>query len=754
MGNSQPKSQRRMSYEAEEPPEFNANVTRALWANYFRSNSSGLSKSFKKISMQSHLLPTLPSERLQHFIREVYPTADDQFIQFLVSTFDEDRVVVTFNEFAFAVCLFDTASETLKLKYLFQLADERVTNVASVAQLKLLLASFIVFALSLGRHADGLAVSEEEIGKELAQVAVNGRVTLEQWLAVTINKQPLLLTIALNMERFNASRFLEGKHLFSRKHFNSPTYCAYCNGMLYGLGKQGLSCDLCRYTVHESCVLKLESSDASSCRGTSVNVRNPDMKPAHVWVGENISHTCVVCSKAIRSKNHFNGLTCAWCKSSIHADCKDQMTVVCSLGEFANCIIPPTHIVVQGSSGMSSADKQSVSNESVQMFPVSDDGVPLCVFINSRSGANQGTRVMRKFRYILNPRQVFDLAEGGPANGLQQFASLKHFRVICCGGDGTVGWVLSALDRLKGSMQSPVPVGIVPLGTGNDLARVLGWGGGYTGEDISLLIRHVMHSQVVPLDRWNLAITAVNPEAESDPVPLTIMNNYFSVGVDASIALRFHNERLNHPNKFKSRAKNKLFYAQYGAAEAISSTCADLNLHVELYCDGTRIALPSVEGIAVLNIPSMYGGSDLWGTHEEAKFKAQSIGDELIEVVGIYGSFHVAKIKGHVTQSAKRIAQGHTIEIRTRKLFPMQVDGEPWMQSPCSVIIDHASQSPMLKKMSKRESLVQAALLTPAPRARGQSMPAVKLPLLTASTPPPIKKAGSAMEGTQFKFDV
>ncbi len=39
---------------------------------------------------------------------------------------------------------------------------------------------------------------------------------------------------------------------------------------------------------------------------------------------------------------------------------------------------------------------------------------------------------------------------------------------------------------------------------------------GYTGEDISLLIRHFMHSQVVPLDRWNLAITAVNPEVCHD----------------------------------------------------------------------------------------------------------------------------------------------------------------------------------------------------------------------------------------------
>uniref|UniRef100_A0A182PEY8 Diacylglycerol kinase n=1 Tax=Anopheles epiroticus TaxID=199890 RepID=A0A182PEY8_9DIPT len=347
----------------------------------------------------------------------------------------------------------------------------------------------------------------------------DGCVSLEEWQRGGLTTIPLL--VLLGKPGVDNTLKEDGYHVWRLKHFSKPAYCNMCLNMLVGLGKKGLCCVLCKYTVHERCVQRAPAS----CIATYVKSKKTTATFQHHWVEGNCYGRCSKCRKRIKAYNGITGLTCRWCHMMLHNKCATLVKAECTLGEFANLVLPPTAIcpaVLDRQKSINFTTNKGKSVPSTIHFQITSDPswCPLLVFINPKSGGRQGDRILRKFQYLLNPRQVYDLSKGGPLEGLTMFKDVPNFKVICCGGDGTVGWVLEAMDSIV--MQTQPSIGVIPLGTGNDLARCLRWGGGYEGESIPKILDKINRASVVMLDRWSIEVKNNPLAAEETPTATTM----------------------------------------------------------------------------------------------------------------------------------------------------------------------------------------------------------------------------------------
>ncbi|XP_073778438.1 diacylglycerol kinase theta [Danio rerio] len=341
--------------------------------------------------------------------------------------------------------------------------------------------------------------------------------------------------------------------------------------------------------------------------------------------------------------------------------------------------------------------------------------VPLLVFVNPKSGGLKGREILYSFRKLLNPHQVFELSSGGPLAGLHTFRDVPHFRILVCGGDGTVGWVLGVLESIRHKICCPEPaISIIPLGTGNDLARVLRWGAGYSGEDPYNILLSVDEAEEVQMDRWTILLDAQEMTEDGkencflEPPKIVQMNNYFGLGIDAELSLDFHHAREEDPDKFNSRFHNKGVYVKVGL-QKLSHT-RNLHKDIRLQVDKLEVELPNIEGLIFLNIPSWGSGADLWGSDNDSRFGRPRIDDGMLEVVGVTGVVHMGQVQSGL-RSGIRIAQGSYIRITVSKALPVQVDGEPWIQSPGQIIISAAGPKVCMLRKSKSKQKKQSGSL-------------------------------------------
>uniref|UniRef100_A0A665UPC3 Diacylglycerol kinase n=1 Tax=Echeneis naucrates TaxID=173247 RepID=A0A665UPC3_ECHNA len=698
-------------------------------------------------------------------------------------------------------------------------------------------------------------------------LCAESRKEMEDWIGAlkSVQKWETYEASQFNMEHFS------GMHNWYACSHARPTFCNVCREALPGVTSHGLSCEVCKFKAHKRCAVR----STNNCKWTTLASIGNDIiedeegvSMPHQWLEGNlpVSARCVVCDKNCGSVRRLQDWRCLWCKAIVHSSCKEQMGKVCPLGQCRVSIIPPTALNSIDSDGFWKATSASCSS-------------PLLVLVNSKSGDNQGVKFLRKFKQLLNPAQVFDLMNGGPELGLRLFQKFVTFRILVCGGDGSVGWVLSELDKLN--LHKQCQLGVLPLGTGNDLARVLGWGG-LCDDDAQLLqiLEKLERATTKMLDRWSVMtyeVPTINKHtptvkedngldsplqyadsvashlakildsdnhsdvissakyvrtkkvtsqentrgcfppflfyslviqvvpagsapsqesggsspgesggesgtegktyrskeqlmlranslkkalrqiieqaekgkkkkkkkagrphvADASSLPTVsrlfsvllfccdvlrealicrqcsekcVMNNYFGIGLDAKISLEFNNKRDEHPKKCSSRTKNMMWYGVLGTKELVQKTYKNLEQRVQLECDGVPMSLPSLQGLAVLNIPSYAGGINFWGgTKEDNNFGAPSFDDKKLEVVAVFGSMQMA-VSRVINLQHHRITQCRQVKITIlgEEGVPVQVDGEAWIQPPGIVKIVHKNRAQMLTRDRAFESTLKS----------------------------------------------
>ncbi|CAF0846433.1 unnamed protein product [Rotaria sp. Silwood1] len=359
-----------------------------------------------------------------------------------------------------------------------------------------------------------------------------------------------------------------------------------------------------------------------------------------------------------------SGFQCLWCSRTYHRRCWDKMfkhdeNNKCDYGILRNIIVRPQWLRrISGPSPHFRAQYRfHTANDSSTSI---DHYTPLLLFINKRSGGQSGEKIYRKLLHLLNPRQVFLLeSDATILHALEIYSSLSNIRICVFGGDGTVGWILGCLAELYPPLNNP-PVSICPLGTGNDLSRILLWGEQYDPKRLISILTQIPHAQSIALDRWQVTLEQVNITKKDDlltnrtflslinhpkfvrdrnrasyqnnrTLPNTRFINYMSFGLDAAIALEFHDRRKRDPNKFSSPLKNKLMYLNESRKylnDFARSKMWNLSSYIRLICDGEDLtdSIRNCHTLLVLNIPGYASGTNPWGkTSNNSTTSSQTI---------------------------------------------------------------------------------------------------------------------------------
>jgi len=174
----------------------------------------------------------------------------------------------------------------------------------------------------------------------------------------------------------------------------------------------------------------------------------------------------------------------------------------------------------------------------------------------------------------------------------------RCIRVIAVGGDGTLGTVLS----FAAHNHTRVEVGLLPLGTGNDLARAMGIFSQFHDRGVMGCLNRLIRAQTSPFTIW---------EAKSETT-VQPFSAYISIGCDAAILHDFDLRRrkgffFSHP------LINKAYYLKY-ALKHLGTSFPGTCIEIDNPAFSSTLKNSRFRSLIVSNICSYGGGTQLYNS--------------------------------------------------------------------------------------------------------------------------------------------
>ncbi len=309
--------------------------------------------------------------------------------------------------------------------------------------------------------------------------------------------------------------------------------------------------------------------------------------------------------------------------------------------------------------------------------------------VNRSSGGGEGRRVADKLPGLLRElglsREQYYIQSIGEQDALLQTADLsrKAERLVAIGGDGTAATVIAGVH----TSDENIPVGIVPLGTGNDLARIMGLYRIFQKEGLQACLRCCLSADAVPVDIWR-----VNQDQ--------LLVNYLSIGVDAAIVSSFCRHRRKGRMPHFSPLINRCIYALLGITHAFTRIQGDTILHLERAGQHQTHHLRGYRELVISNI-SHYAGGNLIAPeadHADRQLNITSFSSLLSYIV----LFLVQPVPRVQEWYGKRLThyRGERIRLSIALANYLQIDGEDktyLLNEIDTITIKHAGQVMVIK---------------------------------------------------------